>query len=502
MFKTLLASRSKLFINKEFWAVLAVTFIALVLRVYRLGANDLWYDEVFSVIISKSFSYDWNPPLYFALLSYWIKLFGTSGFALRFLSLIFSVLSVPCLYLLGKTIFNRRVGFYASVIICLSGFHLWYAQEARPYSLSVFLSIISTYFFYRFLIEKKIKFGLIYALFTLLGIFSNITYYHLFLLFAQVLAAGLFIKRNTSVKLSLIFLTVLSVFAFHAEKFISKLTFIRAGYWIPIPTLKTLVITIDCFNLGYNSPVFLYWFSNVLILALLIAGFLLINLSKEEGKRLIFISILIFLPWLLVFIFSKLFFPVYLDRGMIIFSPYYYLLICFGIDYLKNFPFKKFIVGCLSVSLVLGLVYYYRNLMFVGPECRPGVILKKPYQPALRYIENNFQPGDIVMHTNSSTQDVFKFYSQKKEIEHNFLFAAQMLDYCWHRRYVSGPGAINIEELKLLDARRIWVVSCDWWRGKDIDDNSVAVNQELSGIYKCDLELEFDGIRVYRYLKR
>ncbi|MCX5698169.1 MAG: hypothetical protein NTX01_00500 [Candidatus Omnitrophica bacterium] len=98
IFKETQGLRSKLIVNKEFWAILIITIIAFGLRLYRLGACDFWYDEVFSVLISKSFLHNWNPPVYFGILHYWIKLFGVSEFALRFPSLMFSVVSIPCLF--------------------------------------------------------------------------------------------------------------------------------------------------------------------------------------------------------------------------------------------------------------------------------------------------------------------------------------------------------------------------------------------------------------------
>jgi len=196
---------SRLTSNREFWMVLAISITALALRLYHLGANDLWYDEVYSVLISRDSFSIWNPPIYFAVLHYWIKLFGVSEFSLRFPSLIFSVLSIPFVFLLGKTVFNRRVGFYASVIMCLSSFHLWYAQEARPYSLSVLLSIMSTYYLYRFLKEERIGLGIVYALVSVFGLYSDVSHYHLFLLLIQLFSVAILTKRRNYLKLFLIF---------------------------------------------------------------------------------------------------------------------------------------------------------------------------------------------------------------------------------------------------------------------------------------------------------
>ncbi|MDD5771743.1 MAG: glycosyltransferase family 39 protein, partial [Candidatus Omnitrophica bacterium] len=334
-FKTAHDLTSRLVRSREFWAIFILSAIAFGLRFYRLGANDLWYDEVYSVLISRDSLAIWNPPVYFIILHYWIKLFGASEFALRFPSLVFSVLSIPMLYILGKMIFDRRAGFYAGLIMCLSSFHIWYAQEARPYSLSVFLSILTTYYLFRFLKEGKLVQGGLYAFFTVAGIYSDISHYYLFLLLIQLLAAVIFIKKNLYLRLFLVLCGVSLISALRLEFFISKFLYIKDGFWIPSPSLRSLIFTLENFNSGYNVPAWLYRFSDILVLAILAWSF--VNYRKAQGKTmgLIVAGMLSFLPLGLAYVFSKVFFPIYLERAFIIFSPYYYLLIGFGINYIS-----------------------------------------------------------------------------------------------------------------------------------------------------------------------
>jgi 4-amino-4-deoxy-L-arabinose transferase-like glycosyltransferase len=490
----------KLIKNQEFWAVLIISVIAFGLRFYRLGASDFWYDEVSSVSISKYFLHNWNPPVYFGILHYWIKLFGVSEFAVRFPSLVFSVASIPCLFFLGKKIFNVRVGLYSSLIICFSSFHLWYAQEARPYSLSVILSILSTYFLYRFLKESKIRCGVNYIIFSILGLYSDISYYFIFLLVAQFLAALITARKHLSLKLFLIFCLVFMIFLFRINYFIFKFLYVQGGFWVPIANLKSLIVTIGNFNLGYNVPFKLYWFLNLLFLIILARGFLSIIKKREVGD-FIFVVLLIIFPLGLVFMFSKIFFPIYLDRAFIIFSPYYYLLLGLAIDNLKDKKSKYIVIcGFLVISLI-SISGYYRNLMTTSLEYHFGVVLKKPFKPALKFVENNLKSGDIIMHTNPSSREVFEFYSVDKKITQFFLFVPEAIDSNWNRPYVSGPGNINIKDLLSIDAKRIWVVSCNWQRNKGLDDNSEAVNREMKKLYNRDLSTEFDGLWVYRYTR-
>jgi len=140
-------------------ALLAISLLGLFLRVYHLGKESLWGDEVWSFIIARAdfisiagaAARDVHPPFYLFILHIWMKLFGTSEFAIRFPSLIFGVLAIPMIYLLGRRLFNEEVGLISALILAISPFNVEYSQEARMYSLLLFLAIVSMYFFVRFL---------------------------------------------------------------------------------------------------------------------------------------------------------------------------------------------------------------------------------------------------------------------------------------------------------------------------------------------------------------
>lgn len=486
-------------IDRAFLALSIILAIALGLRLFRLGANDLWYDEVYSIAISDYYWRGWNPPFYFGILHYWIKLFGSSEFAVRFPSLLFGLSGVLCLFLLGKRLFNGRVGLYAAALMSLSPFHLWYAQEARPYTLAVFLSILATYYLYRFLSEGAIKPVIIFVLLSILGLYSDTTYYFIFLTAIQLFILVIWVKKKFFWNLFFIFCAIFLILSLRLEHFISKLNYVRGGFWIPVPDFKSLVITIENFNLGYNASAGLYWICNLIVLFILVSGFLVIRKRDDLRRNFIFLTALVFLPLVLIFSFSKIFFPVYLDRGLIIFSPYYYLLVGLALDCLLMGRIKHIVMSGFAAVLLIGACFYYQNIMPLGFSHHVGVHLKKPFKPVISFIKNNFSQGDMLMHTNSSSQKVFEFYF--KEVPQNFLFASGAIDTNWNRPYKSASGSICVDDLDSVGAKRLWVVSSSWSRQGDFDDNSRIVNSELIKLYRPDLYFEFEGLRVYRYVK-
>jgi len=142
--------------NCQLLIVLALTLIAFALRVYRLDFQSLWIDEgltlryahlSFPELLATLRSVRAVPPLYHALTIYWLQWLGDSDFSLRFFSTIFSVLVIPATYRLGKSLINSRVALVAALLVTVSPFQIWHAQDARNYSMLTAASILSLWSF-------------------------------------------------------------------------------------------------------------------------------------------------------------------------------------------------------------------------------------------------------------------------------------------------------------------------------------------------------------------
>src|SRR5581483_9807586 len=144
--------RSQVFRN-SFFLVLFLTVVAFALRVFELDKQSFWYDEAFSVYLSRfdlatitaRTAADLQPPLYYYLLNLWMLLAGDFEFAVRFVSLFFGVLTIPLMYVTARRLFNTTTGLFAALIATLSALYLWYSQEARMYTLITFLGLLSSY---------------------------------------------------------------------------------------------------------------------------------------------------------------------------------------------------------------------------------------------------------------------------------------------------------------------------------------------------------------------
>lgn len=129
---------------------LGIVLVGFGLRVYRLEAQSLWYDEGFSVWLARqplpavTFG-DFNPPLYYYLLHFWVQAAGTTEFAVRYLSVFFGLLTVAATFGLGRTLFGPAAGLAGAVLTAASPFLIWYSQEARMYALAVLLGVLASW---------------------------------------------------------------------------------------------------------------------------------------------------------------------------------------------------------------------------------------------------------------------------------------------------------------------------------------------------------------------
>jgi len=139
-----------------------------------------------------------HPPFYFLLEHGWVGLFGDSEFAARFLSALFGFFAILMIYKVGRLLFDKEVGLFASLLLALSTFHIRFSQEARSFSLMVLLTLISIYFLLKIQLgETRPWDSIAYALSTVLLIYTH--YYGLFIVIAEnlyVTSAPLLFKKE------------------------------------------------------------------------------------------------------------------------------------------------------------------------------------------------------------------------------------------------------------------------------------------------------------------
>src|SRR2546423_2951139 len=130
------------------WGTLAIAVIVTVGVGARFVARShLWLDEALTVNIAGlplrsltgALRHDGAPPLYYVVLHFWMRLFGSGTIAVRALSGVCSVACLPLAWRVGRRLGGRTVATAVLVLFALSPFAVQYATEARMYSLAMLL---------------------------------------------------------------------------------------------------------------------------------------------------------------------------------------------------------------------------------------------------------------------------------------------------------------------------------------------------------------------------
>ena len=105
--------------------------------------SKMWLDEVLSVNISRDgltsiidhLRHDGAPPLYYVALHFWMKIVGTSDFSVRALSGLFSLATLPLVFIVARRLWNLRTAAIAVAVTAIIPYAIYFATETRMYSL-------------------------------------------------------------------------------------------------------------------------------------------------------------------------------------------------------------------------------------------------------------------------------------------------------------------------------------------------------------------------------
>lgn len=133
--------------------LLAAVAIGLFLRLGNLLGNPFWLDEAYTAFAAeKGLNFIWrvtpqyevHPPFYYALMSVWADVFGTSLAAYRAVETLAGLATLPVLWSIGRQI-NVRLGRPADRLLpailvafaALSPMLVQMSREVRPYALMI-----------------------------------------------------------------------------------------------------------------------------------------------------------------------------------------------------------------------------------------------------------------------------------------------------------------------------------------------------------------------------
>lgn len=467
--------------------LVGLTLAALALYLFRAEAKSIWWDESLSLyraqldipsILSNRITYgttttvDLHPPLYFLLLHGVIRALGESDLALRLPSAFCGALLVPLLYAMGRRLRGEAAGLAAAGLGAMSPFVLWYAQEARMYTMVTLLGLLSLYCLWRAVAEQDWHWALGLGLSAAAGLATQY-------LFALVLAAqgvlgallwaarrpgtGVSASRESRRRLSMVLLggllLLVAVGVYARTAWGLKAQPAAGREFVPLPEM--LRDTLNSFSLGASVDPQAAWPLDLVFLAVFLVGAYALWRRPPRalaGDAAPTLAARLAGPWTLlgtvltpvlgIWGYSLLVGPIYMgSRYVIMSSPAFALGLGVGIDALRCW--KKPVAALAALLLVAAMgVSTYRY--FTHPAYRT----KEDYASAARLVMAREAAGDAILLTAPENITAFAHYYQGRLP----VFPVPSVALSGPQR----PERIEADLRAVVEQgyRRVWLVHC------------------------------------------
>ncbi len=422
------------------------------LRFYDLTAESLWTDEAVTLIhartentkalIDSVIYAELMPPGYFILLKYWINYFGEKEFSLRFLSVIFDCFSIILIYLLGKKIFNPKVGLVSALILSTFMLQLVYAQEARPYAFFGFLVLFSSYLFlclYQNNLNSKRKYYLLgYILVNLTALYTN--YMVMFVLLFHLLIFLFFFYPENKPSLKEYLLSLISTFIL----FLPGMQILYLQALIRHPLLQKTLILRGVPEFLSNLGIIFYLLPLIFVLLFLPLGFylfkkyLITRFKQEYLIRTILLFALLFGIAHLILLNTTLRSFALVRHSFFIF-PIFIIILAWAVLEIKSNKLKL-------IAIFFILLFNFSTLFVYYTETT-----KAPWDEAINFISEHSDGNTLILFDRSGSNLFLYSYYFPDEFRH--------LNLTWDER--TKLVQINEKELfqTLSKEKNFWLIS-------------------------------------------
>jgi mannosyltransferase len=338
--------------------VALASLLALTLGLYQLDRRSFWLDEATTYYVSGvswgrlleiflGAEHGWHPPTYFLALKAWRAVLGDSQVALRGMSLMFAVAAIPAIFLLARHLASRWTAALTAVLLACNAYVIQYAQEARTYTLTMLLAIVSYWLLVRALEGSSLWRWVSYAAVAILGVYS-----HLFfglIVTAQAATVGFSALRPRELKGPLVGFGMIGVVT---APLLASSLFASGSLvnWIPPVTWDSLRRLLNAFSGGTPGTVVAYASGVLLALAWMIG-------PGRQWKWAAFVILWLLIPPAVLVAISMAK-PVFLVRYLIISLPALVILVAIGLTRIPAWA-SVALCGIVLVTSAFGVTAWY-----------------------------------------------------------------------------------------------------------------------------------------------
>ena len=400
--------------------IFLIGLLSLLIRLWGLGEQGLNYDETQSVthailplpdLLKSVLTFDPHPPIYYVQLHWWMQL-GVSDWWIKSNSVVWSFLTTILLFNISKRMFNLEIAIIASILFAISPFAVLQAQDARMYSLLMFLALLSFMFTRRFLEGPRVLWsGIGVFLTTIAFLYSHGTGFMLLIsLFSYTLIHFRQQKNRNRMRflqwclLQLLILTSYTLWLARAYS-------IHLGHLV-VPEFSDIAIAVYVLLFGFTTEVDILWFQwGILFITIIALSIATPFLNKTD--KMIVISFVI-IPIVFCITVSYLYRPIWHYRVLAYITPFLSLAMALVIANIRSHHKKGVAITSYGISAIIisgflvALIYQQTRASY------PWSNIKQ----AAAYVQSEIEAGDVV-------------YVPEERV---------FWGWIW---YFSGPGGVN-----------------------------------------------------------
>jgi mannosyltransferase len=475
-----------------------ITGVAGVLRLHALAAKSFWFDEGVSVAIARLDWYNFvrilwrreaNMALYYLFLRGWLH-FGGSEFFVRALSVLFAIASVPIIYLLGCRLFDSRVGLIAAALLAINAYHVQYSQDARSYSLMVFLCLLSSLYFLTCLHQPTRRNRAAYILSSALAVYAQ--FFSGLLMLTQWVSLKFLDEEPASRTRAItkndwrwVALLVSPAVAFAAATGTGPLR------WVQRPGLNDLWAF--ALHLTGNGGPLLLLACVAACLAALLPAWRTWRRVPWESWRYRFLVCWLLLPLLLTLALA-LIKPLFVPRYFIFCLPALLLLVACGITRFRSAALTLPVLAFLIILSLRGTLGYYKQDLDIQRD---------DWRAATQYLLNHSQPGDALLFHVPMGRMPYEFYDSllKPASPAPVVLYPHHGDRLTFLDFVEKPDDVALERA-LPQHPRAWLVLTYAETPSGLPDSrTIELSKLLGNSYPVVEQHDFSGIRILLYSK-
>lgn len=446
-------SLSSLLKNNLHWLILAV---GVGLRLIDIGRDALWYDEAFTAWLARlplpamlnAIAGDVHPPLWYLIEWGMVRLFGASELVLRAPACAIAIINLWLAWLVASRMVSRRVALVATNIFVLAPFQIYYAQEARMYSLLQLAVLASVW-------AVLTRRWAVLAGAMLVGLLTH-NLMVVYLVPIAILAIG---RDGSYFKYSWFcrglmkdnwkwlqywgplwagIVTVACYVPWAWWLLVPQIGAVGSSFWVQPLSFGGFFYPLYILFFHVASPAWLQLHAGILIMALVLWG----TVKAWAGHRII--VLLAWGPLAILALVSLVWQPVYLHRTLIGCSLFVYILAAISLDKAAHY-IKP--VGLIAAIASLPLIISTGNF-YISPEARRWDVRNDAAAVQC-------EPGDIVYHVNLASLILFQYYLP--QCDHWVWPAANDLSQSLTQRT---KQAMSMQQADLFDIphKRAWLI--------------------------------------------